>query len=149
MAKQNIIYKKSNPNNTSTEGFNEPAIYAEEKKTRERVATYIAVSLALLLGYYFMPKVTWQGSTQLHTLMELAATFLAFMVGILALLRFYSRKNNTILFIGTGFLGTAFLDGYHTIVTSSFFNHSFPSPPPSLIPWSWNASRMFLSILMF
>jgi signal transduction histidine kinase/CheY-like chemotaxis protein len=124
-------------------------MYAEEKKTKDRILTYIAVFLVLLLSYFFLRKSTWQGSTQLHTLMEVIATFLAFMVGILALLRFYSRKNNTFLFIGTGFLGTAFLDGYHTIVTSSFFDKLFPSPPPSLIPWSWNASRIFLSILMF
>ncbi len=95
MAKQNIIYKKSNSNYTSTEGFKEPAMYSEKKKTKERILTYIAVSLALLLSYFFLRKSTWQGGTQLHTLMEIIATFLAFMVGILALLRFYSRKNNT------------------------------------------------------
>ncbi len=104
-------------------------MYTEEKKTKERILIYITVSLALLLSYFFLRKSTWQGSTQLHTLMETIATFLALMVGILALLRFYSRKNNTFLFIGSGFLGTAFLDGYHTIVTSAFFDYLFPSPP--------------------
>ena len=38
-------------------------------------------------------------------------------VGATALVRFYSKKDNTFLFIGAGFLGTAFLDGYHTVVT--------------------------------
>ncbi len=148
MAKREFI-KKTHSSYKSLEGCKEPIMNAEKKKTKERIVIYIAVSLVLLSGYFFLRKSTWQGSTQLHTLMELTATFLALMVGILALMRFYTRKNNTFLFIGTGFLGTAFLDGYHTVVTSSFFDQLFPSPPPSLIPWSWNASRMFLSILMF
>ena len=73
---------------------------------------------------------------------------MALLVGVIALVRFYSKKNNTILFIATGFLGTGLLDGYHAIVTSSYFDQLFPSAPPSLIPWSWNASRTFLSLMM-
>ncbi len=53
------------------------------------------------------------------------------------------------MFIGTGFLGTGFLDAYHTFVTSEHFSIFFPSPPESLIPWSWIASRLFLSVFMF
>jgi PAS domain S-box-containing protein len=81
--------------------------------------------------------------------MELAATLLALIVGVLALMLFYAKKDNTFLFIGTGFIGTGFLDGYHTLVTSSVFMQYFPSPPPSLIPWSWLASRLFLSVLLW
>ncbi len=40
------------------------------------------------------------------------------------------------------------MDGYHAVVTSSFFSQSFPSAPSSLIPWSWNASRIFLALLL-
>lgn len=64
-------------------------------------------------------------------------------------MRYYSRKSITILYIGTGFLGTALLDGYHTIVTSHFFAPFLPSDLPSLIPWSWIASRMYLSLLLW
>ena len=92
---------------------------------------------------------TWLGSVQIHTLMEAVATMLAMIVGAMALVRFHSKKNNTILFIGAGFLGTAFLDGYHTVVTSSVFAPYLPSDLPSLIPWSWIASRQFLSIMLF
>ena len=48
--------------------------------------------------------------------MEIAATILALIVGVMALVRFYSKKNSTILFVGAGFLGTAMLDGYHAVV---------------------------------
>ena len=84
-----------------------------------------------------------------HTLLESLATLLALIVGVLALIRFYSRKTNTFLFIGSAFLGTAFLDGYHTIVTSVPVASMLPSTLPSLIPWSWVASRMLLSFLLF
>ena len=66
----------------------------------------------------------------------------------MAIARFYTKHNNIFLFIGTGFLGTALLDGYHAVVTHPSFAESFPSAPSSLIPWSWVASRMFLSILL-
>jgi hypothetical protein len=88
--------------------------------SRGRVAAYLSVSVLLLVGYTLLRDSPWQGTKELHTIMEIIATLLASAVGILALLRFYSQKNNTILFIGTAFLGTAFLDGYHAIVTSSF-----------------------------
>ncbi|MCZ6625256.1 MAG: GAF domain-containing protein [Deltaproteobacteria bacterium] len=118
-------------------------------KVQTKVATYIATFVAFFLGYFLLRDSTWQGSTELHTLMEVAATLLALMVGISALVHFYSKKSNTFLFIGTGFLGTALLDGYHAIVTSQWFDQLWPSPPPHLIPWSWNASRSFLAVLMF
>jgi signal transduction histidine kinase len=119
------------------------------KVQKKRIASYIALFIILFLGYLWLREVTWEGSKQLHTVMEVIATLLAFMVGSMALVRFYSKKNNTFLFIGAGFLGTGFLDGYHAIVTSTFFEVFFPSPPPSLIPWSWIASRLFLSVLLW
>lgn len=111
--------------------------------------SYIGLFGALLLGSSLLQGVTWEGSAELHTLMEVIAMFLALTVGMMALIRFYSKKNNTILMVATGFLGTGLLDGYHAIVTSSFFAAQFPSGLDSLIPWSWIASRVFLSILLW
>jgi PAS domain S-box-containing protein len=91
----------------------------------------------------------WRGTAQLHLLMELAATLLAWFVGTVALARYYSKKDNTFLCIGTAFIGAGFLDGYHAIVSDPAFVQYFPSPPPSLIPWSGFASRFFLSVLLF
>jgi len=44
-----------------------------------------------------------------------------------------------------GFFGAGLLDGYHALVTSEFFSAYLPSGLPSLIPWSWIASRVFMS----
>ena len=120
-----------------------------DTNARRRMATYWTVGLGLALGYAATRGSNWTGSAQLHTVMEAVSTLLALIIGTMALVRFYARKNNTFLLIGSGFLGTAFLDGYHTIVTSAFFRPFMPSDLPALIPWSWVASRQFLAIFMF
>ena len=109
---------------------------------------HVAVAVLLVVAALLLARSPWRGSTELHTIMEVVGSSLALAVGLLALVRFYTKKNNTYLLLGTAFFGTALLDGYHAVVTSSFFDQWFPSPAPSLIPWSWNASRTFLALLM-
>ena len=121
-----------------------------EPKTKQLRKIWIYVTIAAVitvLGIALQPM-AWKGTAELHTLMELTATLLALIVGVVALIRFYAKKQNTYLFVGIGFFGTAFLDGYHAIVTSSFFSKYLPSGLVTLIPWSWNASRTFLAALM-
>jgi diguanylate cyclase (GGDEF)-like protein/PAS domain S-box-containing protein len=113
-----------------------------------RLTGYVATAALLFAGSIALRGSQWQGNVELHTLMELAATLLALNVGVLALVRFYSRKDNAFLFIGSGFIGTGVLDAYHAVVTSSHFALLFPSPPVSLIPWTWLASRLFLSVAL-
>lgn len=115
----------------------------------KRRVSYVVTALALFGGAYLLRNDDWQGSATLHTLMELAATLLAAFVGTMALIRFFSRKDAQFLYIGAGFLGTALLDGYHTVVTSVYFQPYMPSDNPHLVPWSWIASRLFLSIMLF
>jgi len=102
----------------------------------------------LIFAVISLQLLHWQGSRELHTIMEVVATLLATFVGILAFVRFYSVKNSLYLFLATGFIGTAFLDGFHAVVTSGLLSYVMPSQPESLIPWSWNASRTFLALLM-
>jgi len=113
-----------------------------------RKISYVATFAVLFAGDFLLRGSTWQGNAELHTLMETIATLLAINVGALALVRYYTQRNNTFLFIGSGFLGTGFLDGYHAVVTAPYFAALFPSAPPSLIPWSWLASRLFLSVTL-
>ncbi len=116
---------------------------------RRRRFAYVAMFAVLFFAYLYLRDSTWHGDIELHTLMETVATVLSLAVGCLALLRFYSNKDNTFLFIGTGFVATAFLDGYHAVVSSSHFIKTFPSTQPALIAWSWFASRIFFSILLW
>jgi len=72
------------------------------------------VGIALTLSYIALRGMTWPGNSQIHMRMETVVATLA----AIALVRFYSKKNNTILFIGAGFLGAAFLNAYHADVTA-------------------------------
>ena len=118
------------------------------RSTIRRAATYL-VAAAVLAGLSVGLKPSnWTGSTELHTILEVVATLVALVVGVLAMARFRARKTNAFLFLGVGFLGTAFLDGYHGLVTSNFYAQQFPSPPPSLIPWSWMSSRLYLAVVL-
>ena len=107
---------------------------------RKRKIQYIVLFASLFSGYFLLRHSPWVGNKQLHTMMELVATFLSLMVGILALIRYYTRKSNALLFLGTGFLGTSFLDGYHAVVTSTFFDMLWPSPPT--FPYSLELERV-------
>ncbi|MDA1232929.1 MAG: thiamine pyrophosphate-binding protein, partial [Planctomycetota bacterium] len=126
----------------------------EESRVRHknnlRIWAYAGVTAALVVTFAVIENVTWRyGNTQLHTIMEVVATLLAVIVGVVALVRYFARRHNMILFLGVGFIGTALLDGYHAIVTSNALQPFFPSRDFSLIPWSWNASRTFLALLIF
>jgi two-component system sensor kinase FixL len=116
--------------------------------SRRRVAAYLILGVGLTIAFAAARGIPWQGNAALHTTMESVATLLAAIVGAIALLRYYARRESNILYVGAGFLGTAFLDGYHTLVTSAFFKPMMPSDLPSLIPWSWVASRQFLAIFL-
>ncbi len=120
----------------------------EEDLSARRIKEYVFLAVVLIVLYIMMLDSEWIGSVQLHSFMEGMATLLALIIGSMALVRYYTLKETVFLFIGAGFLGTAFLDGYHTFVTSAYFRPMMPSDLPSLIPWSWIASRMFLSIFM-
>ncbi len=114
-----------------------------------RATVYWLITLLLTFSSFFLRDSSWRGSEQLHTAMEITATLLALMVGSMALVRFHSRKNNTFLIIGAGFIGTASLDAYHALVTSTWFKSYLPSELPALSPWSWIAPRLFLSIVLW
>ncbi|MBC8337685.1 MAG: PAS domain S-box protein [Alphaproteobacteria bacterium] len=121
----------------------------ETLPSRRRIASYWLTGIILSFTFSALHGHEWRGSVQLHTLMEVTATLLAAFVGAMALVRHYSKKDTTFLFIGAGFLGTAFLDAYHGIVTLEYFRPFIPSDLPSLISWSWIASRQFLSVMLF
>lgn len=116
--------------------------------TSRRAWYYLAVAALVSVLYVTLNRSGWQSTAQFHTIQEVAATILAGVVGVLALVRYYSRKSSTFLLLGTGFLGACFLDGYHALVTTPSLSAFLPSEMLSLIPWSWVASRLYLSVLL-
>jgi two-component system, sensor histidine kinase and response regulator len=122
---------------------------ANKDLVRRRRITCVAVVAGVIVFYILARHCSWHGTNEGHALTELATTLVAALVGFLALVRFYSKKLNTVLFLGAGFLGATLLDGYHALVSASVFKEFFPSPPPSLIPWSGFSSRLFLAVLLW
>ena len=115
---------------------------------RKRSLIYAFFTVALLLGGLPAHRSAWQGTAELHTLLETIATVLGFVTGAMALVRYYTKKNAMFLLLGSGFLGGALLDGYHAAVTSSFFAGYTPSALSTLTPWSGVMSRVFMSLLV-
>ncbi len=114
----------------------------------ERVTIYWTLFLLLLGGSLLIGGDTlWATNASIHTMMEAIATLLAFIIGALALVRFYSRKRATFLYIGTGFLGAGLLDLNHALSTSDYFIGAAPNAP-ELFAWTWTSERVFLSLFL-
>jgi len=117
-------------------------------RARGRSLIYVLLTLVLIVGAIPAHRSAWQGNEELHTLLETIATVLGFVTGAMALVRYYTKKSDMFLLLGTGFIGGAFLDGYHALVRSSFLTGHTPSALSSLTPWSGIMSRVFISLLM-
>jgi signal transduction histidine kinase/DNA-binding response OmpR family regulator len=104
--------------------------------------------VVLLVGGLPIYRARWQSSSEFHTLLEVIAASLAFITGTMALVRYYAKKNSTFLILGAGFLGTALLDGYHALITSSFFTGRTPSALADLSTWTGVIARLFLAFVM-
>jgi signal transduction histidine kinase len=109
---------------------------------------YWGLAAALVVIALITPLTPWYLSTGGHRVLEVIATTVAFMVGCLALVRHFSRRSGRFLFIGVGFLGTAFFDALHAIASQADVAQELPSSFGSVTFWSWLASRVFLSMLL-
>lgn len=122
---------------------NTSAIYSN------RIWQYILLSVILTYFFWIFKASSTRGGPELHTLIEEASMLLALIIGTVALVRFYSKKSNFFLFLGAGFVGTAWLDAYHAFITSSFVDlTAFHSDEMALSPWSWLSSRIFVATLL-
>jgi signal transduction histidine kinase/CheY-like chemotaxis protein len=117
-------------------------------QARTRSISYVVLLVVLLLGGFILRKMTWKSNGEMHTLLESITTLLALISGLMSLVRYYTKKSSTFLLLGSGFLGTAALNGYHAAVTSSFLAGRTPSALMALTLWSGATSRLFLALLM-
>ena len=112
---------------------------------RQRMVAYLALLAAAAVGYVALRGAPGWGGPREHAVLEAIATTLALFLGVLALVRFYSKKNNVFLFLGTGFLAAAFLDGVH-LVESAPFAAGAAAQRTAVEAWSWFASRTLLAL---
>jgi PAS domain S-box-containing protein len=125
-------------------------------RTRQHAGLYAAIVLILVAGSLVVQGspglVHAEGGATVHTVIEALSTVLAFVVGALALVRYYSRKQGTFLLIGCGFLGAAILDLNHVIGTTSWIVRLRTlgdlEEEAALFAWTWTAGRVFLSVFL-
>src|SRR6266481_497653 len=113
-----------------------------------RSVGYVLLIVALLAGAFVFGRMTWKSNGEMHTLLETVATVLLLVSGAMSLVRYYTKKTSAFLLLGSGFLGTALLNGYHAAITSSFLAGRTPSAASALSLWSGTTPRLFLAVLL-
>jgi PAS domain S-box-containing protein len=136
------------PGREEEEALSGSGIPFQTDRAPERATVYWIVLVLMAVGAVVLRNSPWRTGVVVHTATEAMATILALVIGALALVRFYSRKQSTFLFIGTGFLGTALLDGYHALVSSGAIVLGSASREQDLVAWSWTSSRIFLALFL-
>ncbi len=107
--------------------------------------------LLLLLSTNFRSFEIANNINSIGAILGFNVSLLPAIIAIFALVRFYAKKNNKFLFIGTGFLGAAILDGYDAIMTILFINTGVGVEynDVAFFTWGWFVSRLFLSEFLF
>lgn len=112
-----------------------------------RVTLYASIATLLVLARVALGGVAWDGSAELHGLLEALAALLALVVGALALVGFYAARRSPLLVAGVGFTGTAVLDGVHAALSATRAEGD-AAATESLVAWSWFLSRTFLALML-
>ena len=119
-------------------------------RSQERATVYWILVAVLFMGASLFRRFPFADNEQRHVIWEFVSTTLAFIVGSLSLVRYYSKKQDTFLFIGTGFLGAGVLNMYHAVMTSVLVGGGGSGlQTADGDAWSWTASRLFLSLFLF
>lgn len=118
----------------------------DPRVARFRIASYLVLLLLAAVASAVLRGASFESDPLVHVVLEALSVALAFFLGALALVRFYSRKNNVFLFLGTGFLATAFMDAFHAIETVPFDALRLGEGPVEASAWTWLASRTVLAL---
>jgi hypothetical protein len=122
------------------------------KLIREHIdAQFLALCLSILafLGLsYWAGEIVWLKDFQLFV--TLISGVFAFFVGVLAILRYYTKKTSVnFLFIGVGFLGVGLLDIFQLMLDLGALQNLFVAPVNQIYSLTSVISKAFLSVLMF
>jgi diguanylate cyclase (GGDEF)-like protein/PAS domain S-box-containing protein len=115
---------------------------------RRRATTYVSLMLGLAAASLPLAKLGWSGNAWIHTILESIATLFAFLIGGIALVRYYAQKSIGYLLLGTAFLAAGSSVGFHAVVTSPSCGACDPPYLLGVISWSGYISDLFLSLLM-
>ncbi len=113
-----------------------------------RNLAYLALSAGLIAASVPLSRLAWNGDAWIHTLLEFICTFLAFVVGTIALVRHYAQKSAPYLVLGGAFLGAGLSNCFHAVVTAPSCAACTPPLLLGLVSWSGYISDIFLSLVL-
>jgi len=117
-------------------------------RTVTRASLQFLLFLLLFVGAAGLARSDWTSRPVLYGTLESVSSLLAFVAGSLALVRFYSKRQETFLFIGAGFLGTGFLDLFPAVLATGWVGSWTAEEMEWLATWSFTASGTFLSLFL-
>ncbi len=124
--------------------------FPEDPPSERSAAIYWLLLAILFLGFNIFRRFPLDDNQARHVIWEFISTTMALIVASLSLVRYYSKKQPTFLFIGTGFLGTGLLNGYHAVMTSTLIGGVTTGVQAADgAAWTWTAARLFLSLFLF
>ena len=119
-----------------------------KQQVREKELVIVFAIFLFLLFAYLSGNFKWMKDFQL--VIDLFASMFAFFIGILALVRFYTKKTHiNYLLLGLGFITVALLDGFHVLNSVQAFSSLFAIGVSEIFPSSMVLSRVFLSLIFF
>ena len=122
---------------------------ADDQRTAAnwRLISYVGLSIILLLISLHGPGRGWSILDIDHTVLETGSTLIALFVGVLALVRYYSKREGIILIVGAAMIGTGLLDGTLAISPTIMTHATVPPANPSSLVWCFEISRLYLSAM--
>ena len=119
-----------------------------KQQVREKELVILFTVFLFLLFAYISGNLKWMSGFQL--VIGLFACMFAFFIGVLALVRFYTKKTYiNYLLLGLGFITVSILDGYHVLSSTQSFSDLFSVDSSAMFPSSMVLSRVFLSLIFF
>ncbi|HRQ36732.1 MAG TPA: response regulator [Chloroflexota bacterium] len=111
---------------------------------RTKRFTYVAAALLMLLTRLLLAVVLWQPSAAVQVLWAFVSVNLALFVAVLALARFYTRRDAVYLFIGIGYVGVGVLGAYYLALLWWALTDGTAAPQFGV----WQTAAVFLAVFL-
>lgn len=117
---------------------------------KRRVYIYLGTFTLLISSflYFALSYTEYYIDANLNTLLETITAVLVIVIGLFALIRYYTKKEPMLFYIGIGFIGAFLLNAFHIIVTSTNIIYIIPSNSYGIFAWTWLFARLFLATFL-
>ena len=123
--------------------------YSEQKFEMHKKVLLVFISvLAFLIFAYLSGEISWM--KDILQFLQLISSIFAIFIGILALLRFYTKKSKlSFLVLGIGFLFVGLLDIFQLLVSLNGFQDLLNYSEAEIFPLSMVLPKFFLAVIFF